>query len=124
MTQLIINNTAYPETSKDKYKCYTRDVGENLRMISGRLVTEISYKIVVLEYSYDYFKPELMRQCAADLRIGNEVTVAYLAPESDEMIAANFKCVKPPAPVYAFSKEGKPYWHTINFTLEGVEGID
>jgi hypothetical protein len=123
MRQLIINNIEYPETSNDKYKLYTRDVGENLRMISGRLVTEVSYRIVVIEYSYDYFKPALMRQCMADLRIGNEITVTYLSQESNEMLTANFKCVKPPAPVFAFSKDGIAYWHTVNFMLEGVEGI-
>jgi hypothetical protein len=79
--------------------------------------------ITVIEYSYDYFKPELMRACMADLRLGNEVTATYLTPDTDELITAQFKCVKPPAPVFAFSKDGAPYWHTVSFTLEGVDGL-
>jgi hypothetical protein len=93
-------------------------------MISGRQVTEVSYRVVVIEYSYDYFRPELMRQCMADLRTGNDVNVQYLDPESDVMEVGTFKCVKAPTPTFAFSMQGKPYWHGISFTLEGVDGID
>ncbi|MDR1062317.1 MAG: hypothetical protein LBL83_14160 [Clostridiales bacterium] len=125
MTQLIINGVEYPYASKDKYQCYRTYKAENLRMISGRLVTELSYAVVVIEYSYDYFAPELMRRCLADLRPGNDLSVAYLPPDSDELTTGVFKCVKPPAPTFAFGRhDGIARWHNIAFALEGVAGID
>ena len=43
MTQLILANSIYlPETSHDKYKCYPAQLGEQVDMISGRRVLEIS----------------------------------------------------------------------------------
>jgi hypothetical protein len=123
MTQLIINNSVYPEVTRDKYKCYKRDVGESLRMTSGRMVFEMSYQIYVIEYKNDYFKPDLMRQCLGELSPGNSLIVQFLAPESDELMTAGFVCVKRPVPVFAFSREGVPYWHNIEFTLEGVDPI-
>ena len=53
MTQLSINGIDLPETKNGKYKCYEQELGENIRMISGRLVTEVRSSVRVIEYSYD-----------------------------------------------------------------------
>lgn len=122
MTQLIINGHAYPETSHDKYKCYPQELGETFRMINSRLVTEVRAVVMVIEYSYDYFYDEQMRQCLSDLRGRNDLTVQYLDPESGQMKTSVFRCTVKPSPTYAFSVGGVPRWHNINFTLEEVEG--
>ena len=54
MTQLSINGIDLPETKNGKYKCYEQELGESIRMISGRLVTEVRSSVHVIEYSYDY----------------------------------------------------------------------
>lgn len=122
MIQLIINGIEYPESSHDRYKCYKEDLGESMRMISSRLVTEVRATIVVLEYSYDYFKDALMRQCLADLRGRSDLVVQYLDPETGSIKNGIFRCTKKPAPTFAFSVNGEARWHNINFKLEETEG--
>lgn len=122
MIQLMINGAEYPETSHDKYKCYTQDLGEDIRMISSRLVTEVRATIVVIEYSYDYFKDTLMMRCLADLRGNTDLNVMYLDPATNSMQNGVFRCTKKPAPTFAFSVAGQARWHDIDFKLEEVEG--
>lgn len=119
MTQLIINGTEYPQASNDKYKCYKKDLGESLRMASGRLVFEKRGQVTVIEYSYDYFGEKLMRRCLADLRSGSELEVSYLSPERNELVSEKFRCTQLPSPSFAFSRGDKELWHNISFTLEG-----
>ena len=126
MTQLIINNTVYPETSNDKYNVWLTDLGTQLRMAAGNLVFEKRGQIYHISYSYDYFTPALMNQCLTDLRSGDELTVSYLLPDNS-MATGLFRCVKFPTPTFAFSKgygdDAQSYWHGISFELEGVETI-
>ena len=122
MTQLIINGTEYPETSHDKYKCYKKQLGKSMRMASGRMVMEVQATITVLQYSYDYFGDELMRQCLKDLRGGQVLTVDFLPPDSEEMQTGHFFCTALPAPTYAFSVGEAPKWHNVSFTLEEERG--
>lgn len=121
MTQLIINGIPYPETSRDKYKCYEKDLGKFVRMANKRLVFEKSGKITVIEYSYDYFADnDLFKTCLIDLRSGEELEVSYLPPESDTMNTEMFRCTVLPKPTFAFSQLNRAYWHNVGFTLEGV----
>lgn len=126
MTQLIINDTVYPETSHDKYNVWLTDLGTQLRMAAGNLVFEKRGQIYHISYSYDYFTPSLMNTCLQDLRSGNELTVSFLLP-SNQLASGQFRCVKFPNPTFAFSKgfgdEAQSYWHGISFELEGVETI-
>ena len=124
MTQLIINGTPYPEATRDRYRSYTRDVGDTLRMADGSLVTEIAYTVAVIEYNYDYFESELMNTCLADLKTGADLQVMYLPPGGDELVADVFTVTTRPSPLFAFSKQNVPYWHNISFTLESVNPID
>ena len=124
MTQLIINGTPYPETSGDKYQVWVEDLGQKIRMAAGNLCFERRGQVYHIIYEYDYFKPSLMNQCLADLRSGNELTVSFLLPDGT-MSTAQFRTLKMPAPVFAFSKgyddEARGIWHGISFELEGVE---
>ena len=117
MTQLSINGIDLPETKNGKYKCYEQELGENIRMISGRLVTEVRSSVRVIEYSYDYMGNDLMRRLLTALR-----SVQFLDPLSDSMQSASFRCTKQPAPQFAFSRDGVGLWNNIAFTLEEVEG--
>lgn len=126
MTQLIINGTPYPETSGDKYNVWVEDLGSKIRMAAGNLCFEKRGQVYHISYAYDFFRPSLMNQCLADLRSGNELTVSFLLPDNT-MSTAQFRAVKMPTPVFAFSKgfdeNAKGYWHGISFELEGVETI-
>lgn len=122
MIQLMINGTAYPQASRDRYKCYTKELGESLRMLSSRLVTEVRAAVTIIEYSYDSFDDALMRQCLADLRGRENLRVQYLDAGSDALKSGVFRCVKLPAPSFAFADRGKARWHNIAFQLEEVEG--
>jgi len=126
MTQLIINDTVYPETSGDKYNVWITDLGTQLRMAAGNLVFEKRGQIYHVSYSYDYFTPELMNKCLQDLRSGDELSVAFLLPDNT-LATGLFRCVKFPNPTFAFSKgfddDARGIWHGISFELEGVETI-
>lgn len=122
MTQLIVAGIEYPETSHDRYKCYVEDLGESIRMISSRLVTEVRAQIVVIEYSYDYFGDDLMRVCLQSLRSNADLNVQYLAPDKEGMQTGIFRCTKFPSPTYAFSAGGIARWHNVSFKLEEVTG--
>lgn len=124
MTQLIVNGTVYPEVKHDRYKCYTKDLGEELRMISGRIVTELGARVMVIESAPDFVPSPLKETMLADLRSRSELEVTYLPDNSDELQTGTFKCTKLKPPTYAYSKNGTAYWRGLSFTLEGVDGID
>jgi hypothetical protein len=124
MVQLIVNGTTYPEAKHGKYKCYPTDLGEDLRMISGRNVTEIGARIMVIESAYDFIPDPLKTTMLNDLRSRTELEVAYLPDNSNEMQSGTFKCAKLSPPTYAYSKNGIAFWRGLAFTLEGVDGIE
>jgi hypothetical protein len=122
--QLIINGTVYPVTSNDKYSAYDAELGESIRMASGKYVFEARGKYTKIEYSYDYFEPELMQICLNDLRSGKELEVAYLPDDGREMQTEKMRCTKLPQPTFAFGRGNTAYFHNVAFTLEGVDAHD
>ena len=125
MTQLILANNIYlPETSRDKYKCYPAQLGEQVDMISGRRVLEVRGQVQMIEYEYDYMGNELMRQVNSVLRSGQSFTVAYLQDGGDSLVVSTFLTESFPQPTFAFSRGGKPYWHNVAFTLREVQPHD
>lgn len=120
MTQLIINGIYLPETSRNKYSCATTLLGENVLMISGRVVTELRGKVQVISYAYDYMGNELCRKLLTQLRSGKPLTVAYLPDDADTLRVSEFVVQSVENPTFAFSKKGIPYWHNISFTLREV----
>ena len=124
MTQLIIDGIYLPETSRDKYRCYPAQLGEQVDMISGRRVLEVRGQVQVIEYEYDYMGNELMRQVNAVLRSGQAFTAAYLPDGGDSRVVSTFLTESFPQPAFAFSRGGKPYWHNVAFTLREVQPHD
>ena len=125
MTQLILANNIYlPETSRDKYKCYPAQLGEQVDMISGRRVLEVRGQVQMIEYEYDYMGNELMRQVNSVLRSGQSFTVAYLPDGGDSLVVSTFLTESFPQPAFAFSRGGVPYWHKVAFTLREVQPHD
>lgn len=121
MTQLIINGTAYPKTSNDKYKCYKTELSEKLRMAAGNMVAEVRGTYTVIEYSYDYFPNDLLSTCLSDLRSGKELTVSYLPPAGTDLVTQTMRCTTLPAPTFAFGRGDKSFWHNVAFKLEAVD---
>lgn len=117
MTQLVINGITLPETSHDKYTCYPAELGTEIEMISGRIVSEIRGVVQMIHYEYDYFPSELWRALAAVLRSGRSFSVSYLPDDGDALVTGTFRRTKLKEPSFAFSRDGKAYWHGINFTL-------
>lgn len=124
MTQLIINGITLPETSHDKYQCYPAPLGQQLEMISGRIVVEARGNVQKITYSYDYMGDALMRPLLAVLRGGDVIDVKYLPDNSSEMAIGSFIVESLTNPTFAFSKSGKAYWHNIAFTLREVKPHD
>ena len=121
MTQLIINGTAYPQTSHGKYTAREEILGENITMSTGRMVTEVQARIWIIEYEYDYFRKSLRESCIRDLR-EDEINVSFLRPDSDELVSGTFVCTQAPAPSFAFSRDGRALWSQIKFTLREARG--
>ena len=124
MTQLIIDGIYLPETSRDKYRCYPAQLGEQVDMISGRRVLEVRGQVQMIEYEYDYMGNELMRQVNAVLRSGQAFTAAYLPDDGDELVVSTFLTQDFPMPTFAFSRGGVPYWHNVSFVLREVKPHD
>lgn len=120
MTQLIINGLILPQTSRDKYSCYEEDLGSQLEMISGRMVTELRGKVQIVTWSYDYLGDALCRPLLATLRSGRSFPVSYLPDSSDNLVSGQFLKTSLTNPTFAFSRGGKAFWHNIAFTLREV----
>lgn len=125
MTQLIINGVTLPETRNNKYKCYIHEHNDDIRMCDGTLVTEVGYGYYVIDYAFDYLSDAIYRSLIAVLQSREPIDTMFLPNDnSTELQRGMFKCTKRPQPEYAFSRGGKPFWHNIAFTLEGVNPID
>lgn len=124
MTQLIIGGITLPQTSHDKYSCYPQTLGQQIEMISGRVVTEARGHVQIIEYQYDYMGDALMRPLLAVLRGGEAVEVSYLPDNGTDMITSRFIVTSMTNPTFAFSKQGKAYWHNIEFKLREVSPHD
>lgn len=123
MTQLIINGTYLPRTSRDKYKCYPQALTTQVEMISGRLVEEVRGTVQIVEYSYDKMDNATYTALLTALR-GNNISVTYLPDDSDTMRAGTFLCTSKPTPTFAFEIGGKAMWHNVSFVLREVKPHD
>lgn len=120
MTQLIIAGLVLPQTSRDKYSCYEEDLGSQVEMVSGRMVTELRSKVQIINWSYDYLGDELCRPLLNILRSGRSFQVSYLPDTSNELQTSVFLKTSLTNPTFAFARDGKAYWHNIAFTLREV----
>lgn len=124
MVQLVIDGITLPETSRDKYRCWPQELGTEVEMISGRIVSELRGKVQMIHYEYDYFPAALWRQLAAVLRSGRTFPVTYLPDDGDELILSSFRKISLAEPSFAFSRDGEALWHGINFTLREANPHD
>lgn len=124
MTQLILNGTRLPETSNDKYSSHPEQLGEQLPMISGRIVTEIRGIVQVISYSYDKMPDDIYKALLAALRSNMAIDVTYLPDDSDTMRTGKFICTQQPMPTFAFSLDGKAVWHNVSFSIREVKPHD
>ena len=124
MTQLILNGTRLPQTSNDKYSSRPEQLGEQLEMISGRMVTEIRGAVQVISYSYDKLPDDTYRALLAALRSQAAIDVVYLPDDSDTMATGKFICTEFPTPTFAFAKSGKAVWHNVALKLREVKPHD
>lgn len=124
MTQLIIDGIYLPYISGGKYQCWPEELGTQIEMISGRVVTEVRGHVQKISYQYDYMGNALWRQLAAVLRSGGGFPVSYLPDDGDEMVTSTFLCEKLTNPSFAFARNGRGLWHNIAFTLREVEPHD
>lgn len=124
MTQLIVNGTYLPQTSHDNYSSRPERLGEQLEMISGRMVTEIRGIVQVISYSYDKMPDDTYRALLAALRSQVAIDVTYLPDDSDTMKTGKFICTEFPTPTFAFAKNGAAVWHNTSFKIREVNPHD
>lgn len=122
--QLIVGGVYLPQTSNDKYKCYPMQLGTQLEMVSGRMVTEIRGNVQMIEYSYDKMPDATYRALVRALRQSNSINVVYLPDDSDTMVSSKFICTTFPTPSFAFGDGGKAVWHGVAFALREVKPHD
>lgn len=124
MVQLILNGIALPETKKDKYQCYPAELGQKLDMISGRRIQEIRGIVQKITWSYGYLELDFGTQVLSVLRSGRPISVGYLPDDGAEMKSGEFWVESLTPPKFAFSVDGKPFWHGLGFTLREVKPHD
>lgn len=124
MVQLVIEGTALPETSRDRYRCYPSELSREIDMISGRRVRELRGKVQKIEWSYDYMPDAEYRSILDVLRSGKTLQVAYLPDDGSEMRSGEFWVESIGNPAFAFSKGAKAFWHNVSFTLREVKPHD
>ena len=123
-TQLIINNIALPYASHDTYKPSLTPRTSYQRMISGRMIAEKAAPYWKIDYSYDKASDALVGALLPLLRGDTDLDVAFVIPDSGDMLLRAMKCTTKPNPSIAFWSKGKHQWHSLVFTLEAVEGED
>lgn len=123
MTQLILNGTYLPQTSNDKYSSRPEQLGEQIEMISGRMVTEIRGVVQVISYSYDKMPDATYRALLEALRSQAAIDVVYLPDDSDSMRTGKFICTEFPTPTFAFAKGDKAVWHNVALKLRQVKPL-
>ena len=125
MNQIILNNSiVLPEVSRDHYACWEEELNVQVKMINGRMVIEQVGKVWKVSYQYDYMGNELMRRVLTILRSGAPFSAAVLPDMQDEMVASTFITESLSKPVFAFSRNGTPYWHNLSFSMREAEPHD
>lgn len=125
MNQIILQGgIALPETSRDKYSCWEEELTVQLEMITGRTVLESRGVVWRANWSYDYMGNELLRQALAVLRSGAPFLAQVLPDNSDTPITSSFILTQITQPTFAFSRNGKPYWHNFGFSIREEEPHD
>ena len=136
MTQLILDvngdNLVLPESRKDGYNAQLTPLGEDVEMVTGRLVKELRGDVWVIGYQYGYFKPEMKDRVIAACKKGQRmpITCAFLPPDSGGALSqSQFWVTAFSYPKFFWSRPGPdgrrvPLWGDFSLTLREVEPGD
>jgi hypothetical protein len=136
MTQLILdtmgNNIVLPESQKGGYQCYRDDLGDEVEMITGRVVREIRGTVWRVSYQYGYFdestRIKLMESCEKGRK--TPITCSFLHQESTDLTlkSSNFYVESFTRPKFMWStnEEGDitPMWADFSIELREVQPSD
>ena len=122
MNELIFNGVYLPKATKDTYFCHEEVLGEDVPMISGRIVTEVRGLAWVAHYECDYLDNALWRSIYDALVQKSSVPCVMLSDKSDAVVTATMKCTGITMPTL-FSLRDMT-WHGLKFTLREVKPHD
>lgn len=118
MTQLIINGVELPYVKGGGYTCYAEPLTRQLTMASGRMVSEVTGTVWVVEYECQTMPNATYRSLIAAL--GGVLDVQFLPDTGDELIHGEFLCTERPKPKLAFVHHGEPVWEIGRMSLREV----
>ena len=121
MIQLIIDGITLPEVSQNRYSSAPKKLGQNVEMISGRLVQEVRGYVQVIRAQYSYIDKDLWTSLSQVLRSKESFPVVYLPDDGAEMKTGTFVVTSLTDPTFSFSAGGVPYWTGLAFTLREVK---
>lgn len=135
MTQLIIDTTGnaivLPESKKGGYQCYREDLGDEVEMISGRIVREVRGSVWHVSYQYGYFDTETMQKLLTSCEKGRRqaITCSFLQQGSgDALTSSQFFVTDYKRPVFQWSRnedgEAVPMWADFTVELREVRPSD
>lgn len=121
MIQLIIEDIAMPEVSKNRYRCAPQELSQSIEMISGRMVKEVRGYVQVIQAQYSYIDKTTWERLAPVLRSKKSFTVAYLPDDGTDLVTGTFLVTSITDPTFSFSANGIPYWTGLAFSLREVK---
>lgn len=133
MTQLILDSTgvniALPESRQGGYKCYKEPLGEEIEMISGRVVREIRGSLWICEYEYEYLPDVIMKKVLQACEKGRREPITCSFLTHDGILTSRFYVNELQRPEYIFARvnaEGVavPVWSNMFFSLREVKPND
>ena len=140
MTQLILDTKGYnfslPESRKGGYLAYQEDLGEELQMVTGRIVKEIRGTVWHVSYQYGFFgddeKDKLISICEKGIK--QPIVCGFLPPTSSgALVYSSFFVISFNYPKFMWSSEllgantstvPVPLWGDFSFELREVEPSD
>ena len=122
--QMILGGVYLPQTSNDRYACWEDLLGEQITMISGRVVFEVRGKVWRARYSYGVLDDETCRAALAVLRSGKPFQAAVLPDNGGAMVASTFMTESLTPPSFAFRDGDKAVWHGLAFQIREVAPHD
>lgn len=135
MVQLILDingaNITLPETRKGAYKAYRETLGEDVQMISGRLVREVRGSVWRINYQYGYFDDETRKELMKAVERGRTqpITCSFLTQESDNTLTtSDFFVMSFTRPRFMWSTsmtgQAMPLWGDFAIELREVKPSD
>ena len=130
MNQLILdvggNAIVLPESQKGGYTAKKEALGEEVQMVSGRLVREIRGNVWRVAYHYGFFdvdtKSKVIESCEKGRK--HAIKCTFLPPDSAEMITSEFLVTDFTYPKFMWSRDNMPLWADFAVDLREVKPHD